>query len=188
MFNFYKKKNFRKIYILLGISITLFLCIFLNQNLSIKNVLGETNKDLFSKKLLVNYNSFFEIKKVTLNGRSKSNLDSIKKIVNSSLDKNKNIINYDISNIRNSLEEINWINKVFIRKIFPNKINIGIEEHKEFAIFNKNEKSFLNSDVEIAEDTNISKELDLLAQGLVKKFEKLIVKKSNKLLKLEILN
>ena len=106
MFNFYKKKNFRKIYILLGISITLFLCIFLNQNLSIKNVLGETNKDLFSKKLLVNYNSFFEIKKVTLNGRSKSNLDSIKKIVNSSLDKNKNIINYDISNIRNSLEEI----------------------------------------------------------------------------------
>ena len=145
MFNFYKKKNFRKIYILLGISITLFLCIFLNQNLSIKNVLGETNKDLFSKKLLVNYNSFFEIKKVTLNGRSKSNLDSIKKIVNSSLDENKNIINYDISNIRNSLEEINWINKVFIRKIFPNKINIGIEEHKEFAIFNKNEKSFLIS-------------------------------------------
>ena len=33
----------------------------------------------------------------------------------------------------------------------------------------------MNSDVEIAEDTNISKELDLLAQGLVKKFEKLIV-------------
>ena len=145
MFSFYKKKNFRKIYILLGISITLFLCLFLNQNLSIKNVAVNTNKDLFSRKLLNDYNSFFEIKKITLNGRSKSNLDSIKNIVNSSLDKNKNIINYDTDNIRNSLEEINWINKVFIRKVFPNKIIIDIEEHKEFAIFNKNEKNFLLS-------------------------------------------
>ena len=73
MFSFYKKKNFRKIYILLGISITLFLCLFLNQNLSIKNVAVNTNKDLFSRKLLDDYNSFFEIKKITLNGRSKSN-------------------------------------------------------------------------------------------------------------------
>ena len=105
----------------------------------------EINKDLFSRKLLDDYNSFFEIKKITLNGRSKSNLDSIKNIVNSSLDKNTNIINYDVGNIRNSLEEINWINKIFIRKVFPNKINIYIEEHKEFAIFNKNEKNFLLS-------------------------------------------
>ena len=145
MFSFYKKKNLRKIYVLLGISITLFLCLFLNQNLSIKNVVVETNKDLFSRKLLDDYNSFFEIKKITLNGRLKSNLDSIKNIVNSSLDKNTNIINYDVGNIRNSLEEINWINKIFIRKVFPNKINIYIEEHKEFAIFNKNEKNFLLS-------------------------------------------
>ena len=105
----------------------------------------EINKDLFSRKLLDDYNSFFEIKKITLNGRSKSNLDSIKNIVNSSLEKNKNIINYDVGNIRNSLKEINWINKIFIRKVFPNKINIYIEEHKEFAIFNKNEKNFLLS-------------------------------------------
>ena len=106
MFSFYKKKNFRKIYILLGISITLFLCLFLNQNLSIKNVAVDTNKDLFSRKLLDDYNSFFEIKKITLNGRSKSNLDSIKNIVNSSLDNNKIIINYDTDNIRISLEKI----------------------------------------------------------------------------------
>ena len=145
MFSFYKKKNFRKIYTLLGISITFFLCLFLNQNLSIKNAMNEINKDLFSRKLLDDYNSFFEIKKITLNGRSKSNLDSIKNIVNSSLDKNTNIVNYDVGNIRNSLEEINWINKIFIRKVFPNKINIDIEEHKEFAIFNKNEKNFLLS-------------------------------------------
>ena len=33
----------------------------------------------------------------------------------------------------------------------------------------------MNCDVEIAEDTNISKDLDLYAQGLIKKFEKLVV-------------
>ena len=42
--------------------------------------MNEINKDLFSRKLLDDYNSFFEIKKITLNGRSKSNLDSIKKV------------------------------------------------------------------------------------------------------------
>ena len=91
MFSFYKKKNFRKIYILLGISVTLFLCLFLKQNLSIKNAVVTTNKDLFSRKLLDDYNSFFEIKKITLNGRSKSYLDTIKNIVNSNLGKNKTV-------------------------------------------------------------------------------------------------
>ena len=35
--------------------------------------------------------------------------------------------------------------------------------------------TFLNCDVEIADDINISKDLDVYAQGLVKRFEKLIV-------------
>ena len=96
--------------------------------------------------MLENFNDFFEIKKITLNGRSKSNLDSIKNTVNSSLHESKNIIKYDIFNVKNSLEELNWVNKVFIRKVLPNKIIINIEEHKEFAIFNKNGKKFLLSD------------------------------------------
>ena len=38
-----------------------------------------------------------------------------------------------------------------------------------------NDTNFLKCDVEIADDTNISKDLDVYAQGLVKRFEKLIV-------------
>ena len=54
--------------------------------------------------------------------------------------------------------------KVFSRRSKRVKI-IGIKDKNEF----------LNCDVEIAEDINISKDLDIYAQGLVKKFEKLIV-------------
>jgi len=145
MSSFFKNKIFIKISILLGVSVVLFCFLFLNKDLNTRDLVGKTNKGLFYNKSLNNYDNFFEIKKITLNGRSKSDLNLIKNIVNSELYKNKNIINYDTDNIRNSLEEINWINKVFIRKVFPNKIIIDIEEHKEFAIFNKNEKNFLLS-------------------------------------------
>ena len=145
MSSFFKNKNFVKISILLGVSITLFFYLFLNKNSTTKNLEKKTNKRLFFKKLSDNYNDFFEIKKITLNGRSKSNINSIKNVTNSKLYETKNIIEYDTFNIKNSLEELDWINKVFIRKVFPNKIIIDIEEHKEFAIFNKNEKNFLLS-------------------------------------------
>ena len=146
MSSFFKNKNFVKISMLLGILLTLFFYFSLNKNLTIRNLTNNENKGLFFKNLLENFNDFFEIKKITLNGRSKSNLDSIKNTVNSSLHKNKNIIKYDIFNVKNSLEELNWVNKVFIRKVLPNKIIINIEEHKEFAIFNKNGENFLISD------------------------------------------
>ena len=146
MSSFFKNKNFVKISILLGVSVTLFFCLFLNENLTIKSPEKKTNKNLFSKKILANYNDFFEIRKITLNGRSKSNLNLIKNIANSELYETQNIIEYDALNIKNSLEKLNWVNKVTIRKIFPNQIVVNIEEHKEFAIFNENKKNFLISD------------------------------------------
>ena len=52
-------------------------------------------------------------------------------------------------------------------KLPDGTVKVLVEGQKRVKITSiKNEKSFLNSDVEIAEDTNISKELDLLAQGL----------------------
>jgi len=151
MSSFFKNKNFVKISILLGVSVFLFFCLFLNENLTIRNLEKKTSKVSFSKKLLNDYNDFFEIKKITLNGRLKSNLNLIKNIVNSGLYENKNIIEYDTFNIKNSLEKLNWINKVFIRKIFPNQIIIDIEEHRELAIFNENGKNFLINHAELKE-------------------------------------
>ena len=92
MSSFFKNKNFVKISILLGVSVTLFFCLFFNENLTIKSLEKNNSKISFSKKLLDNYNNFFEIKKITLNGRYKSNLNSIKNIVRSELYENKNII------------------------------------------------------------------------------------------------
>ena len=146
MSSFFKNKNFVKSSVLLGTSVTLFFCLFLNENLTIKSLEKKSTEASFSKKILNNYNNFFEIKKITLNGRSKSDLNSIKNIADSGLYENKNIITYDTFHTKNSLEKLNWINKVSIRKIFPNQIIINIEEHKEFAIFNNNGKNFLISD------------------------------------------
>ena len=61
-------------------------------------------------------------------------------------------------------------------KLPDGTVKVLVEGQKRVKIMNiKNETSYLNCDVEIADDTNISKDLDVYAQGLVKKFEKLIV-------------
>ncbi|SVD40855.1 uncharacterized protein METZ01_LOCUS393709, partial [marine metagenome] len=55
MSSFFKNKNFVKISILLGVSITLFFYLFLNKNSTTKNLEKKTNKRLFLKKLSDNY-------------------------------------------------------------------------------------------------------------------------------------
>ncbi len=61
-------------------------------------------------------------------------------------------------------------------KLPDGTVKVLVEGQKRVKITNiKNDTSFLKCDVEIAEDINISKDLDIYAQGLVKRFEKLIV-------------
>ena len=61
-------------------------------------------------------------------------------------------------------------------KLPDGTVKVLVEGQKRVKINNiKNEVNFLKADVEIADDINVSKDLDLYAQGLVKRFEKLIV-------------
>ena len=61
-------------------------------------------------------------------------------------------------------------------KLPDGTVKVLVEGQKRVKIMNiKNETNYLNCDVEIADDTNTSKDLDVYAQGLVKRFEKLIV-------------
>ena len=60
-------------------------------------------------------------------------------------------------------------------KLPDGTVKVLVEGQRVKIMNIKNETSYLNCDVEIADDTNISKDLDVYAQGLVKKFEKLIV-------------
>ena len=61
-------------------------------------------------------------------------------------------------------------------KLPDGTVKVLVEGQKRVKIVKvQNEKEFLNCEVELAEDTNVTKDLDVYAQGLVKKFEKLIV-------------
>ena len=61
-------------------------------------------------------------------------------------------------------------------KLPDGTVKVLVEGQKRVKILNiKNETNYLNCDVEIADDTNTSKDLDIYAQGLVKRFEKLTV-------------
>ena len=61
-------------------------------------------------------------------------------------------------------------------KLPDGTVKVLVEGQKRVKITNiKNDTNFLKCDVEIAEDINVSKDLDIYAQGLVKRFEKLIV-------------
>ena len=145
MFKFFKNKNFVKFYILIGISIFIFCSFLIIKNFQLKNNNNfETNK--ISTSFISKYENFFEIKKIILNGRANTNLNSIKEIVNSSILEDQNLIRYDAKNLKEELKKLNWINNISIRKIFPNQIIINVNEHKQFAIFNKNKKKFLVSE------------------------------------------
>ena len=62
-------------------------------------------------------------------------------------------------------------------KLPDGTVKVLVEGQKRVKILriidNKENSKFLNCDVEIADDTNVTKDLDGYAQGLIKKFEKL---------------
>ena len=76
------------------------------------------------------------------------------------------------------LYQYGCISKVLqLLKLPDGTVKVLVEGEKRIKILNHNEenKDFLTCEVEIADDQNVSKELEPLALGLVKKFEKLQV-------------
>ena len=60
-------------------------------------------------------------------------------------------------------------------KLPDGTVKVLVEGDKRVKVqkFNESSDNYLTSEVEVAEDSNISKDLDQLALGLVKKFERL---------------
>ena len=145
MFAFYKNKIFLKFTILLGVLSGLYVFLLFFENLSSNNLKNPVNREFFSL-LNKDFDNFFEIKKINLLGRSKTNINSIENIVFSSLKNNKNIIKNDFKKMKTSLEELKWIKTVSIKKNFPDSITIKIEEHDPFAILTNHKKNYLISD------------------------------------------
>ena len=62
-------------------------------------------------------------------------------------------------------------------KLPDGTVKVLVEGEKRIKIlkYNENDKDFLTCEVEVVEDDNVTKELEPLAQGLIKKFERLQV-------------
>ena len=97
--DFFENKNLGRFIILVGVLGGLYLFLFLSENLSPNNFKKSINKEFFSL-LNKDFDNFFEIKKVNLLGRSKTNINSIEDIVLSSLNNNKNIIGNDFKKMK----------------------------------------------------------------------------------------
>ena len=76
------------------------------------------------------------------------------------------------------LYQFGCLSKVLqLLKLPDGTVKVLVEGEKRVKICKHSEKAkdYLNCEVEVVEDTNISKDLDQLAIGLVKKFERLQV-------------
>ncbi len=80
--------------------------------------------------------------------------------------------------VSKDLYQYGCLSKVLqLLKLPDGTVKVLVEGEKRIKILkhNENEKNFLTCEVEIVEDQNISKELDPLALGLIKKFDRLQV-------------
>tara|TARA_Y100000590_G_scaffold264257_1_gene296884 strand:+ start:1459 stop:2199 length:741 start_codon:yes stop_codon:yes gene_type:complete len=85
-------------------------------------------------------NNFFKVKDIKIIGTEKTNPYELKQILSSSLN---NLITFDKDRAKSLLEEVGWVKRASIKKIYPNTLSINIIESEPFAIFFNNQDIFL---------------------------------------------
>ena len=85
-------------------------------------------------------NNFFKIKDIKIVGTEKTDPNELKKILSSNIN---NLINFDKDHAKSLLEEVGWVKRANIKKIYPNTLSVNIIESVPFAIFYKNQDIFL---------------------------------------------
>ena len=85
-------------------------------------------------------NNFFKIKDFKIVGTEKTDPNELKKILSSNIN---NLINFDKDHAKSLLEEVGWVKRANIKKIYPNTLSVNIIESDPFAIFYKNQDIFL---------------------------------------------
>ena len=86
----------------------------------------------------------FKIKKIEIQGVENADIN----LLNLRLErfKYKNFFLINRSQIASSIIDIDFINKVLIKKIYPDKVKIKIKEHKIIGIIIKNKKKYILSE------------------------------------------
>jgi cell division protein FtsQ len=92
-------------------------------------------------KLAVSYG--FRAENIVVTGNSKLEKSAIVKSLGI---KEGSIFSFDMQAARERLENIGWVKKAQISRLFPSTINIHITEHKIFALWQNRQKYYLIND------------------------------------------
>ena len=100
---------------------------------------------IFTMFLVINFNpyllnNFFEVKDIRINGTEKTNPDELRQILTPNLN---NLISFDKDHAKSLLEQVGWVKRVNIKKIYPNTLIINIIETDPFAIYYDNQNNYL---------------------------------------------
>ena len=95
--------------------------------------------------LLINFNpylldNFFKVKNIKIVGTEKTNPYELRQILSSNLN---NLITFDKGHAKSLLEEVGWVKRANIKKVYPNTLSINIIESDPFAIFYNDQDIFL---------------------------------------------
>ena len=85
--------------------------------------------------------SFFHIKKIEVDGIKNGNIDEIQerlKIFNE-----ENIITIDQKKIITTIADLDFVKDIKIKKIYPNKIKVTIDEHNPIGVFVDKENKYV---------------------------------------------
>ena len=100
---------------------------------------------IFAAFLVINFNpyllnNFFKVKDIKIAGTEKTNPYELKQILSSNLE---NLITFDKAHAKSLLEDVGWVKRANIKKIYPNTLSIDIIESDPFAIFYNNQDILL---------------------------------------------
>ena len=125
---------------------------------------------IFTMFLVINFNpyllnNFFEVKDIRINGTEKTNPDELRQILTPNLN---NLISFDKDHAKSLLEQVGWVKRASIKKIYPNTLIINIIETDPFAIYYDNQNNYLididGQIISLNPDINVYKNL-LIVRG-----------------------
>lgn len=85
-------------------------------------------------------NNFFKIKDIKIIGTEKTDPYELKQILSSNLN---SLITFDKDQAKILLEEVGWVKRVNIKKVYPSTLRVNIIESDPFAIFYNSQNIFL---------------------------------------------
>lgn len=132
------------------------------RNLFLGLLLGGVIAATLSVVYLLSYSNPFPLREVQLLGPYQYvNKDEINKILSSDLD--EGFFGTSVDNLRSGLLTIPWVREAWVRRIWPDTLEISIVEHEPFALWNDTAIITKNGALITPKDVSLNQELPRLA-------------------------